>query len=298
MIINRANLAAATTGFQTIFNTALTGAANADHYSRVAMTVPSTTGSESYPWLAEFFQIREWLGEREYQNLLSHDFTLKNKDYEGSVSVDRNDIEDDKLGIYKPPFEEMGSATAAYPNTLVFSLLPKGFTSLCWDGQYFFDTDHPGFDGDGKAVSVSNHMGGAGTAWYLVASKAALKPVIYQKRRDFQFVAMDAANDEAVFSNKKYRYGVDGRMNVGFGMWQLVVASKQALTHDSYEAARAAFGAFRRRSGQPLGLVGDLLAVPQTLEGKGRQVLLNETKANGESNEWKGSAELFVTPWL
>jgi phage major head subunit gpT-like protein len=38
--------------------------------------------------------------------------------------------------------------------------------------------------------------------------------------------------------------------------------------------------------------------VPPSLEGAARKLLLAETKANGETNEWQGSAELLVVPWL
>ena len=44
--------------------------------------------------------MREWIGDREIQNLSASDYTIKNKDYELTVGVDRNDIEDDTLGIY------------------------------------------------------------------------------------------------------------------------------------------------------------------------------------------------------
>ncbi|MGE4526822.1 MAG: Mu-like prophage major head subunit gpT family protein [Rhodospirillaceae bacterium] len=298
MILNRAALDAATTGFRTIFNGAFAGAKNADHYKKIAMLVPSTTAKNSYPWLADNFEIREWVGDRNYQNLVAAVFSIVNKDFEGTVNVPRNAIEDDELGVFGPMFQMMGDATATFPNRMVFPLLKAGFTSLCWDGQYFFDTDHPGFDADGKETSVSNNLGGDGDPWFLIAGDSPLKPLIYQERRKFGFVAKDKPTDDNVFDRKEFVYGVDGRMNVGFGMPQLVVSSRQPLTHDSYAAARAAFGAWHKKSGEPLGLVGNLLVVGGTNEAAARKVLLNETKANGESNEWKGSAELFHTPWL
>jgi len=276
----------------------ISGAKNADHYKKLAMIVPSTTAKNTYPWLADNFEIREWVGERVHQNLLTADFSITNKDFEGTVAVPRNAISDDELGVFSPMFQQMGDATATFPNRLVFPLLKSGFDTLCWDGQYFFDTDHPGFDANGNEVSVSNFMGGAGTPWFLAATGGPLKPIIYQEREKFQFVAKDRPTDDNLFSQKKFVYGVDGRMNVGFGMPQLIVASKQPLTHANYAAARAAFAAWHKKSGEPLGLTGDLLVVSQTNEGAARKILLNEFQDSGESNEWKGSAELFVTPWL
>lgn len=298
MILNQNTLAGVTTNFNAIFNGAFVGAKNVDHYLDLAMVVTSTTAENSYPWLADNFDIKEWLDERQYQNLKSSGFTIRNRDFEGTVEVERNAIEDDQLGIYAPLLRQMGDATATFPNRLVFPLLKTGFTALCWDGQNFFDTDHPGFDADGKETSVSNFMGGSGTAWYLVATASPIKPIIYQERRRFQFVAKDKLTDDNVFDRKKFLYGVDGRMNVGFGMPQLIVASKQPLTHDNYAAARAAFANWHKKSGEPIGLVGDLLVAPTALEGDARKVLMGESKGNGETNEWKGTATLRVTPWL
>lgn len=50
----------------------------------------------------------------------------------------------------------------------------------------------------------------------------------------------DNPPDENVFYKREYIYGSDGRCNVGFGLWQLAYASKQPLTAENYEAARAA----------------------------------------------------------
>ena len=50
--------------------------------------------------------------------------------------------------------------------------------------------------------------------------------------------------------------------------------------------------------GNPLGLMSDLLLVPPSLESAARKILNSEYAAGGETNEWKGTAELFATPWL
>ena len=59
----------------------------------------------------------------------------------------------------------MGRASQVFPDELVFGLLKTGGSTLCYDGQFFFDTDHPVFpnvDGTGTAVLVSNVAAGAG----------------------------------------------------------------------------------------------------------------------------------------
>jgi phage major head subunit gpT-like protein len=296
MQLNAATLAAATLGFQTAFNQAYS--AVQPTWNRVAMEVPSTGSAEKYAWLGSMPSFREWLGERVVQNLAISDFTLKNKSFENTIGVDRDDIEDDKIGVYKPLFGQMGDAAARHPDLLVYSLLPAGFNTNCYDGQYFFDTDHVGYNQAGDEISVANMTAGAGTPWYLIASRGFIKPLIFQKRRDYQFVAKDKLTDENVFRNKEFLYGTDARVNAGFGLWQLAYGNKATLDATGYDAARTAMGSLRGAGGQPLGIKGDLLVVPPSLEGAARRLLTNEKNANGADNEWKGTADILVVPEL
>lgn len=296
MIITSASLAALQTGFRTSFQAGWDGAPS--QWSTIAMEVPSATAEEKYPWMKDIPGIREWVGERIIHNLEGADYAIKNKDWELSIGVNRNDIEDDRIGLYAPLFTEIGRQARQHPDRLVFPLLKAGFSTPCYDGQYFFDTDHPVEQPDGSVAAVSNMQAGAGAPWFLLDLSRAIKPVVYQNRRPMTFVRMDAATDEAVFSRKEYRYGVDGRSNVGFSFWQLAYGSKAALTHDNYAAARAAMQSLCRRDGTPLGIAPTHLVVPPALEAAARQILRNQTKAGGEANEWQGTAQLIHTPWL
>jgi len=296
LIINRASLNAMFTGFNTAFNDAF--AAAPSDWGQVAMEVPSQQSQEQYAWLGSTTRFREWMGDRVIQNLKSHDFTIKNKSYENTVGVDRDHIEDDTFGVYRPMFAQLGQDAKNHPDELVFALMAAGFSSLCYDGQFFFDTDHPVVQADGSAASVSNFGGGAGTAWYLLDASKMVKPFIFQKRRDYKLVKMDQDNDEAVFSQKQFRYGVDARCNVGYGLWQLAYASKQTLDATSYGAARAALMGMKGDSGKPLGVRPSLLVVPPSLEATGLQILQAEKNANGADNIYRNTAKLLVTPWL
>lgn len=297
MIINTPNLQAIRTGFNTSFRRGL--GQSTSLYSRVATTVPSTTKDNTYGWLGKMPNMREWVGPRHVNGIAEHDYKIKNKSFELTIAVDRDDIKDDNLGVYEPMFVELGESVSAHPDLLIFSLLKNGFSTPCYDGQYFFDTDHPVIAEDGVSVlSVSNSGGGAGTPWYLLCSKRALKPLIYQEREKAQFVAKDDPRDHNVFMNKEFVYGVDGRWNVGFGYWQMAYGSKQTLDATNYEAARAAITGMKGDNGRPLGLIPDLLVVPPSLEGAGRALLASQLVNGGETNKWAGSAELLMVPWL
>ncbi|MES8537220.1 Mu-like prophage major head subunit gpT family protein, partial [Cutibacterium acnes] len=166
---------------------------------------------------------------------------------------------------FSPLFEEMGRSTAAHPNQLVFELLKDGFSTACYDGQYFFDTDHPVLDEAGKTVSVSNTGGGSGAPWFLIDDSRALKPILYQVHKDYKFVRQDKEDDDNVFMRKSFRYGVDGRSNVGFGFWQFAYGSRQVLDKASYKAGRTAMMGMKGDYGRPLGLRPKLLLVPPSL---------------------------------
>lgn len=297
MLINSATLRSLYTGFSAAFAGAFAGVAPL--YTRVAMTVPSSTSQNEYGWMNALPRFREWAGDRVVNSISASGYTLRNKDFEMTIGVNRNAIEDDNVGIYTPMFAEMGRAAASFPDELIFPLLTAGFTSPCYDGQYFFDTDHPVLDAAGQATSVSNSGGGAGTPWFLLDTSRMVKPLVYQARKPFnRIVRKDREEDDNVFDNKEYVYGVDGRANGGYGLWQLAYGSKQTLDAANYEAARAAMGSFKGDGGRPLGVKPNLLVVPPSLEGAGRKILQSQLVNGGESNPWAGTAELLVVPWL
>jgi len=298
MLLNNTNLNALRVGYSIAMQR---GQASAQKpmSPRIATTIKSSQKEQRYGWLGKLPKIREWIGDRVVQNISESDYAIKEKAFELTVGVDRDDIETDNLGHYATLFEAIGEATVMDPEQLIWDLLPAGFTTKCYDGQYFFDTDHPVLDANGVAQSVANTDGGAGTAWYLLDTKRVVKPLIRQVRREFgEIVAKDKVTDDNVFDRNEYVYGVDARMNFGYGFWQQAWGSKQTLNAANYGIARAALASMKGDYARPLGLSGDLLIVPPSLESAGRKLLNSENAAGGETNEWKDTAELLVVPWL
>ncbi|EOZ4638858.1 Mu-like prophage major head subunit gpT family protein [Enterobacter cloacae] len=119
-------------------------------WKKVAMVVPSTGKENDYSWLGRFPKMREWLGEKVVKALSAFNYTIRNKDWEATVEVERNDIEDDQLVGYALQASDAGQSAAELPADIVGSLISGGFVNLCYDGQPFFDTDHPV---QGKSVS-------------------------------------------------------------------------------------------------------------------------------------------------
>ncbi|RJG46442.1 Mu-like prophage major head subunit gpT family protein [Mesorhizobium sp. DCY119] len=296
MIINSANLDAIRVGFSTAFRRGL-GQAETD-YSRIATTVPSSTKENKYGWLGKLPNLREWIGPRAVHGLAEHDYAIKNKPFEMTVGVDRDDIRDDNLGVYEPMFVEMGESTAAHPDLLVWEAAKEGWSRPCYDGQNYFDGDHAVLDADGTPYSVTNTDEGSAAPWFLLSTRRALKPIIFQEREKPTFVAKDDPRDDNVFMNKEFVYGVDCRRNVGYGFWQMAFGSTQPLTKQRYIAARTAIMEMKGDYGRPLGLRPDLLVVSPSNEGAAFDVLKAERDAAGATNTYRATAELLVTPWL
>ena len=145
MIVNSVALQSIFKGFKTLFNEAFAGAKPL--YEKVATVVPSTAKSEEYGWLGAFPRLRKWVGDRVINSLAAHGYTIKNESWEATVEVDRDDIEDDAYGVYTPMIKELGRSAATHPDEVVFGLLASGFAQPCYDGQYFFDTDHKDEEG-------------------------------------------------------------------------------------------------------------------------------------------------------
>ena len=293
MNVNPANLVTLFTGFQTAFQAGF-GQAPTDHQNLV-LEVPSMTAVEEYGWLGEDDSLREWLGERTLRSVKAHGYSIRNRKFERTIQVSVDDIEDDKFGVYAPRFQRLGMAAARHPCELTFEALKNGFTEVCYDGQYFFDTDHP--VGDDGTVQ-GNSGGGAGEPWYLVDANAMVKPIIFQKRKEYQLTRMDAATDEMMFMRDEARYGVSGRCNVGYGFWQTIYGSKAGLTAANYEAAFRAMLGFKNDAGVPMGIKPTHLYCGPANRGKALKILNAEFINQGESNVNKDTAELVISPWI
>ncbi|KAF1024260.1 MAG: hypothetical protein GAK37_03158 [Pseudomonas sp.] len=149
MLIDRQSVKAAFIAIKTLFNNAFAAAPST--WQKIAMEVPSTSGANDYKWLSNFPKMRRWIGAKVIKYLKGYKYVVENEDFEATVEVDRNDIEDDQLGIYAPQAQMAGFSAAQLPDELVYEVVNGAFSMRCYDGQYFIDDDHPVGD-----ESVSN----------------------------------------------------------------------------------------------------------------------------------------------
>ncbi|MDR3323126.1 MAG: Mu-like prophage major head subunit gpT family protein [Zoogloeaceae bacterium] len=267
-------------------------------WPQIAMQINSQSNAENYGWVKDLPGMREWIGQRVVNNLESTTAVLQNRKWEHTIGLKADDIEDDRIGIYSNIIQQQAEIAARHPDDLVWALLRAGFTTPGFDGQPFFDADHAGFDKAGKEISWSNVQTGTGNAWYAFdLSRSYLKPLIFQLRKPATFTRKTNAEDDHVFLNGEYLYGVEARYNAGFGFHQLAYASTNELSAANWEAAKIALSTQYRPDGSALGVRATHLVVGSTNEGRAR-TLLESTQINGSDNIWKGSAQLLVSPYL
>lgn len=263
-------------------------------------TVPSTSEFNTYGWLANMGGMREWLGARVVNGMRERKYTIYNKTYEKTIGVSRNELEDGQVASASFAMSQIAYAARSLKEDLLLSVLEGAHAGTvagtCYDGQYFFDTDHPtDLDGTGTqrnyyssalALDATNlkaaiaamqafkgengrpfgvgqrglvllvppgkwgaaldaceaktvSTGGENilaskynvrpvqwarlsstTKWYLFdISSPGPGPFIWQPRSGPEMVSKVSPNDDNVFHNDEYLWGVKVRAGMGLGMW-------------------------------------------------------------------------------
>lgn len=149
-------------------------------YPEITTRLNSDSAYENYAWLGAFPGMQEWFGQRQFTQLRAAEYSLYNRTWESSLTLDRHEIDDDQIGMYMTVAQQLGVEAKFHPDELLVDLLTLAESTVGWDGQYFFDTDHSW----GSSGSQSNDLSytpaaGAGNA----ITAADFKPAFNQARR-------------------------------------------------------------------------------------------------------------------
>ena len=141
MNISAANLDAIFKAFQTKFNeaqkAAQTRATPNDLVPEdIAIAFIGGGSATQHSWLEQLHGIHEWVGERVLNNAKLGKLTVVNRDFENTVKVSRNEIEDDQYGVYSPLIGMMGAdAENLWKKLSIEALVGNGEWA---DGNPFF----------------------------------------------------------------------------------------------------------------------------------------------------------------
>jgi phage major head subunit gpT-like protein len=108
----------------------------------ISMYFASDQSSEEYRWLGQTPAMREWVGGRHAKGFRDNGLTIVNKHYEATLEVPVRDMKRDKTGQVMTRIDELALRTNAHWASLLTTLIVNGESAVCYDGQYFFDTDH------------------------------------------------------------------------------------------------------------------------------------------------------------
>lgn len=222
MVINQQSLNGLFIGYSSAFNKAFSE--TPVNYPKIAMTVPSETMENNYVWMGQIPNMREWVGSREIQNLMVHEYTIKNKTFELTIKLSVNDIADDQYGVYTPLISEMGLSAKKHPDSLTFDLLGKGFTEKSYDGVSFFSSKHP-MCGDDKGVQ-SNMGNKKLNAESYAEARAQMMTVKGESHRSLNIVPdllVVAPQNEAVARELLFADMIVGNSNVNKNTCDLLV---------------------------------------------------------------------------
>lgn len=121
--------------------------------NQIGMHFESDQESETYKWLGQAPAMREWVGGRHAKGFSENGITITNKHFEATMDVPVPWMRRDKTGQIMVRVDELVGRTVTHWQSLLSGLIANGETGVCYDGQYFFDTDHS--EGDSGAQSNS-----------------------------------------------------------------------------------------------------------------------------------------------
>ena len=274
-------------------------------WAKIAMEIPSTTKTNTYGFLGKFPKMREWVGQRQIQNMQAQGTSITNKKFESTGGIPREEIEDDQVGLYLPMVRLAGQSAAELPDDEVFSLLKKGKTTLCYDGQNFFDADHPVFekvDGTGNQTTQVNLTVGTDNdapTFYILDTRLPIKPLIWQKRTAPEIeTKFDPAKSDRVFMEDEYLWGVRARGAAGFGFWQLIHrVEKTKLTKENVQKVIETMKGLKGDGGKMLNIQPNLILVPTGLEYAAKELFKTKT-INGTTNILENELVVLSSPFI
>lgn len=109
---------------------------------------------EEYYWLGMTPALREWIGGRQAKGLKESGIEIKNKSFEATLEFLVKHMRRDKSGQIKVRIQELARRSNTHWASLISQLILLAESTVCYDNQYFFDTDHV----EGKSGTQSNKL--------------------------------------------------------------------------------------------------------------------------------------------
>lgn len=108
-----------------------------------SMLFQSTQFQEIVRWLGSTPAFRKWEGERSAAGIEENSVTILNEDYEATLEFRRREVTQDKTTQVMTRVDEFAIRAAHHWASLMTDTLILGDSTDGYDGEFFFDDDHP-----------------------------------------------------------------------------------------------------------------------------------------------------------
>lgn len=102
----------------------------------------SDQASETYNFLGQSPAMRKWVGGRQAKGFSGQGLTIVNDHYEATIEFQLKDLRRDKTPQTQARIGEFSERGQTHWTSLLSTLLINAPSTVCYDGQFFFDTDH------------------------------------------------------------------------------------------------------------------------------------------------------------
>ncbi len=116
--------------------------------------IDSDQDSEDYAWIGQVPQLGTKRGQKQFDQLRAAKWTVDNVEYQGGIAIPKKHVLYDKTGQVRVRFNELADRVQAHWVSLVAPLIINGESTVCYDDQFFFDTDHS----EGDSGTQSNDV--------------------------------------------------------------------------------------------------------------------------------------------
>jgi len=127
---------------------------SASWIDKVSNYFKSDQSSEEYAFISNSPKLREWVGGRHAKGFVENGITIQNKHYEATIEIKLKDLRRDKTGQIQVRINDLAERGRTHWASLLSILRINGASQLCYDGQYFYDTDHS----EGESGAQSNKI--------------------------------------------------------------------------------------------------------------------------------------------
>lgn len=268
-------------------------------YTKIATVIPMDERGLVFGWLTSDDDLEEFdpnVG-RVIKTLEAHGARMEVKKFTKTIGVTFDDIRDGKFTNAVLTAAGVGRSAKRHPDRLTYSVL-KNNEKCLYDGKDLFADDHLRKADDTAGPKFANQITtGSGAYWYLLRPEN--HPVLFGIRNGEGYTFGTLSPDaETGFMKEQIVFGVRTRVVAAGGMPQFAFRSNEPLTAASLEKAVAAMESVVGPEGQPINNSPTILVVPRSLRAAATRLIKGDRNDKGGYNEWFGSMDLLVSPYL